>query len=176
MAAELREDHAAPERETLVGDGLSVKERLRVLVPRVSRTPRRAPPQGLYILHTNRCVMSEPFGVPERDQEYKIALRLLNQDPPFDRRILEDLTGRPKRYSELKPLLGDRNDHVLTKALDRLRDEGVLQQGVDLDRDQKVYQLTELGKLALFRMHEMVPHAESIRAYERGKSAQESQA
>lgn len=117
-----------------------------------------------------------PFGVPERDVEYRIALRLLNQDPPFDRRILEDLVGQPKRYSELKPLLGDRNDHVLTKALNRLREEGVIQQGVDLDRDQRVYHLTELGKLALFRMHEMVPHAESIRAYERGRDAQGTEA
>jgi DNA-binding HxlR family transcriptional regulator len=120
--------------------------------------------------------MSEPFGVPEEDLEYRLALRLLNQEPPFDRRVLEDLTGHPKRYSELKPLLGDRNDHVLTKALDRLRDEGVIQQGVDLDRDQRVYHLTELGKTVLFRMYQMVPHEQSIRAYERGRSAEESQA
>lgn len=119
--------------------------------------------------------MSE-FGMPERDVEYKLALRLLNQDPPFDRRILEDLVGQPKRYSELKPLLGDRNDNVLTKALDRLREEGLIQQGVDLDRDQRVYHLTELGKLTLFRMHEMVPHAESIRAYKRGRQGQETEA
>lgn len=86
----------------------------------------------------------------------------------MDRRILEDLVGKPKRYSDLKPLLGDRNDNVLTKALRRLRDEGVVQQGVDLEGDQRTYQLTELGKLVVFRMHEMVPHWESIRAYERG--------
>lgn len=86
----------------------------------------------------------------------------------MDRRILEDLVGKPKRYSDLKPLLGDRNDNVLTKALRRLRDEGVIQQGVDLEGNQRTYQLTELGKLVVFRMHEMVPHWESIRAYERG--------
>lgn len=115
--------------------------------------------------------MSDAFPLPERDVEYRIALRLLNQEPPFDRRIVEDLVGQPKRYTELKPLLGDRNDNVLTKALKRLREEGVIQQGIDLDRDQRVYHLTELGKLVLFRMHEMVPHWESIRAYERGSAA-----
>lgn len=118
--------------------------------------------------------MAEFFGLPERDAEYRIALRLLNQDPPFDRRILEDLVGRPKRYSELNVLPGDRNDDALTKALNRLREGGVIQQRVNLDRDQRVYQLTELGKLVLFRMHEMVPHAESIRAYERGERAEEA--
>lgn len=97
--------------------------------------------------------MSE-FGGPERDVEYRVVLRLLNQDPPFDRRILEDLVGQPKRYSELIPLLGDRDETALTKALNRLREGGIIQQGVDLDRNQRVYQLTELGKLTLFRVHD----------------------
>lgn len=112
--------------------------------------------------------MSEFFALPERDVEYSLAIRLLDQDPPLDRRILEDLVGQPKRYTDLKPLLGDRNDNVLTKALKRLRDDGLIQQGVDLDQDQRVYRLTELGKLTLFRLHEMVPHRQSIEAYERG--------
>lgn len=109
----------------------------------------------------------DPFPLPERDVDYRIALRLLTQDPPMDRRILEDLVGRPKRYSELTHLLEGRNDNVLTKALRRLRDEGVVQQGVDLRGDHRTYRLTELGKLVVFRLHEMVPHWESIRAYER---------
>lgn len=118
--------------------------------------------------------MSEFFALPERDVEYHLALRLLNQEPPFDRRILEDLVGRPKRYSELTPLLDGRNDNVLTKALRRLREDGLIQQGVDLDRDQKVYHLTELGKATVFSLHQMVPHWQSIQAYERGVQATNS--
>ncbi len=125
---------------------------------------------NIYLSTYRTVCVAEAFDLPSRDVEYELALRLLNQDPPLDRRILEDLVGQPKRYSDLKPLLGDRNDNVLTKALRRLRDEGTIQQGVDLDQNQRTYRLTELGKHVVFRLHEMVPHWESIQAYERGKA------
>jgi DNA-binding HxlR family transcriptional regulator len=115
--------------------------------------------------------MVEPWGLPPKDLEYKLAVRLLNQEPALDRRIVEALVGRPARYRDLRPLLGGRNDNVLTKALARLRTEGVIKQGLILDTKERKYALTELGKLVVFRLHEMVPHRESIEAYERGVKA-----
>ncbi len=115
--------------------------------------------------------MTEPSWMPEPDVEYKLALRLLNQDPPLDRRILEKLVGRPHRYTELKPLLKGRNDNVLTKALSRMRDEGLISQGLNTQTGERRYQLTELGKLVVFRIHEMLPYEEIIAAHERGVRA-----
>lgn len=121
--------------------------------------------------HTNWYAVKEFLALPEQDLEYRIAARLLTQEPPLDRQVVEEVMGRPRRYSELQPLLKGRNDNVLNKALARLRDEGVIQQGLDYVKDQKTYSLTALGKLVIFRMHEMVPHRESILAYERGVAA-----
>lgn len=121
--------------------------------------------------HTNRYVMVEPWGLPPRDEEFRLALRLLEQAPPLDREIVERLVGQPGRYRDLKPLLVGRNDNVLSKALARLRNEGILKQGLDVRSGEKRYSLTELGKLVVFRLHEMVPHHESIQAYERGVKA-----
>ncbi len=118
--------------------------------------------------------MPELFALPARDIEYRTAARLLNQEPPLDREIVEALVGRPSRYSELQPLLRGRNDNVLNKALARLRDEGVIQQGVDIERNHKTYSLTTLGKFVIFRLHEMVPHHDSILAYQRGAAALET--
>jgi|SRR5688572_17061464 len=107
--------------------------------------------------------------LPHPDAEYRLAYRLLAQDPPLDRAILEALVGQPRRYRDLRALLAGRYDNVLTKALARLKQEGAVRQGVDMDTADRSYGLTELGKLAVFRLHEMVPHAQSIRAYERGR-------
>jgi DNA-binding HxlR family transcriptional regulator len=113
-------------------------------------------------------VMSTTWGMPTPDVEYRLALRILDQQPPLDRDILEALVGRPQRYKELKPLLAGRNDNVLTKALARLRGDGVILQTIEARSATKRYALTELGKLVVFRLHEMVPHHQSIQAYERG--------
>lgn len=115
--------------------------------------------------------MTKPWGLPARDEEYRIALRLLHQAPPLDREIAEFLVGRPCRYRDLKPLLRGRNDNVLNKALARLRGEGAIQQGLDVASGEGRYALTELGKLVVFRLHEMVPHRQSIQAYGRGVKA-----
>lgn len=112
--------------------------------------------------------MPEPL---EGDIEYRIALRLLQQEPGLDLEILEDLVGERRRYGDLKHLLHGRNDNVLTKALRRLQDEGVIQAGLSRDLKHKTYGLTALGKLVVFCVHEMVPHHESIKAYERGLAA-----
>lgn len=113
----------------------------------------------------------EAWGLPEPDTEYRLALRLLQQEPPLDREIIEALVGQPHRYRDLKPLLRGRNDNVLNKALARLRDDGIIKQGIHLETGEKRYALTELGKLVVFRLHEMPPHHESIQAYERGVRA-----
>jgi DNA-binding HxlR family transcriptional regulator len=115
--------------------------------------------------------MSKAWGLPGRDEEFRLAVRLLGQRPAFDRQILETLVGRPARYRELRSLLDGRNDNVLNKALLRLRDEGVVKQGLDIDSGDRRYALTELGKLVVFRLHEMVPYQASIQAYERGVKA-----
>jgi DNA-binding HxlR family transcriptional regulator len=115
--------------------------------------------------------MLEFMPLPSEDADYRLAFRLVMQDPPLDREILEDLMGAPKRYGDLRRLLDGRNDNVLTKALARLRDEGAVHAGIDLESGDKLYGLMALGKLAILRMYQMLPHVESIRAYERGKSA-----
>lgn len=115
--------------------------------------------------------MPEPWGLPSVDLEFRLALRLLEQEPPLDRQIVEKLVGEPQRYRALRTLLAGRNDNVLNKALARLRDEAIIKHGVDAESGEKRYALTELGKLVVFRLHEMVPHHESIQAYERGVKA-----
>ncbi len=115
--------------------------------------------------------MTQAWALPPQDRDFSLAAKLLAKDPPLDRRIVEALVGTPKRYSELKPLLGGRNDNVLTKALHRLRNEGIIQQGLSHDLKETRYMLTELGKLVIFRLHEMIPHHQSIEAYQRGMAA-----
>lgn len=114
--------------------------------------------------------MPDPLPLPEPDIEYKLAARLLGKRDDLDLKILESLVGRPRRYSELKPLLKGRRDHVLTKSLQRLRRDGVIDQGLDLQQDdpERYYSLTNLGVLAVFRVHEMRPVQESIEAARRG--------
>lgn len=120
-----------------------------------------------------------PFGIrmaltvdplPE-DFEYRLAVRLLDQDPSFDREVIEALVGGRKRNSELKVLLRGRNVNVLTKVLKRLREEGVIQSGLTKDLRERTYALTGLGKLVVFRLHEMVPYHRSELAVKRGRRA-----
>lgn len=111
------------------------------------------------------------FGQPAPDEELAIAVRLLDHPTGLDLRILDALVGQPQRYSELRPLLDGGNDNTLNRALERLRDEGTIEQRLDLQRRQKVYALTALGKLVLFRVQQMRPHHESIHAYQRGQAA-----
>src|SRR5688572_16232840 len=105
------------------------------------------------------------------DYEYRVAVRLLDQEPPFDREIVETLVGGRKRYRELKPLLEGRNTNVLTTALARLREEGVIQSGLTPDLKDKTYRLTKLGVLVVFRLHEMIPYHRSKEAVQRGRAA-----
>jgi len=109
------------------------------------------------------------FGPPPKDVEYQLAHELWAQESQLDRAILHELVGQPCRYGDLKPLLGGRGDFVLTKALKRMRSKGIIKHGVDLRSKQGTYALTNLGKLVVFRMHEMVPIERSLDAFARGQ-------
>jgi DNA-binding HxlR family transcriptional regulator len=109
--------------------------------------------------------------LPEPDIEYRIAHALLGSAHGLDRAIVGALAGRPRRYSELKPLLKGKTDNNLTMALERLRRDGVIAQSVDTRKKPvlKTYELTQLGVLVLLRMHEMIPAHESARILLRGR-------
>ena len=108
--------------------------------------------------------------LPE-DHEYRVAIRLLDQDPPFDREVLEMLVGGPKRNTELQALLRGRNVNVLTKALARLREDGVIRAGLTDDLRERTYALTKLGTLVVFRLHEMIPYHRSEAMVHRARTA-----
>ena len=109
--------------------------------------------------------------LPPQDVEFRLAHALLGSTNPLDREVLVSLVGRPRRYSELKPLLGEKAENNLTMALDRLRRDGLLAQTVNARRRPvvKTYQLTDLGVLVVFRMNQMIPAHESVRALLRGR-------
>lgn len=110
---------------------------------------------------------------PAEDVEYHHAHRLLGQDNPLDRRIVETLVGRPRRYGELKGLLEGKRDHNLTMALDRLRRDGLVDQRVDASSRPTVksYELSQLGIQVVLRMHEMLPAHISAQILLRGQAA-----
>lgn len=111
------------------------------------------------------------WSLPEPDAEYALAIHLLSQPARTQLDILEALMGEPKTFSELRPLLRGRNNNVLTKALRALREQGLIQVGLRQDLKTKAYRLTSLGKLAILRSREMIPHHQSIEAYRRGRRA-----
>lgn len=113
------------------------------------------------------------FPLPPPDVEFRLAHALLGGTNPLDREIVLSLVGRPKRYSELKPLLGEKAENNLTMALDRLRRDGILAQTVNARKRPvtKTYHLTDLGVLVVFRMNQMIPAHESVQALLRGRGA-----
>lgn len=111
------------------------------------------------------------WNLPKPDTEYALAVRLLAQPAQTQLELLHELMGEPKTFTELRPVLKGRNNNVLTKALASLREHGLIQTGLRDDLKTKTYRLTSLGKLVILRSHEMVPHHESIQAYERGLKA-----
>lgn len=115
--------------------------------------------------------MSGFFGLPAQDAEHAIALRILSHDSSIDLDILDALVGHPQRYADLKRLLHGRNDKVLDRALKRLRDEGVVQQGYDVPSKQTRYALSTIGKLVLYRIQQLRPSHESVEAYRRAMDA-----
>lgn len=88
-----------------------------------------------------------PLEPPEPNTPLKKACAVLARDTDLDYGILGSLAEGAKRYSELKPLLGDRGDHNLTVSLKRLQEEGLVRrramaaEGRDIHR----YELSALG-------------------------------
>jgi DNA-binding HxlR family transcriptional regulator len=109
--------------------------------------------------------------LPVQDIEYRLAHALLGNTNGLDRAVVTALVGRPRRYSELKPLLDGKAENNLTMALDRLRRDGIIAQTVNARRRPpvKTYMLSELGVLVVFVMNQMVPAHESIEALRRGR-------
>lgn len=115
--------------------------------------------------------MSAFFGQPAKDAELALAVRLLDHETDLDFAIVDRLVGEPARYADLRGLLRGRNDTVLTRALSRLRDEGLIEQRLDLEGRARLYALTALGKLVYARIQQMRPYREGIDALLRGRRA-----
>lgn len=85
-----------------------------------------------------------------------MAHRLLGKKNPLDARVLDELIGRPKRYSELREaIITGRTDTPLTRALHRLRRDGLIRGRSDISENPPVdrYELTHLGADVLFMIH-----------------------
>lgn len=110
-----------------------------------------------------------PVVPPPEDIHLKLAHELLAKDSDLDLRILHDLLGHPKRYSELKPLLGDLNDHNLTVALKRLQRDGLIQRRTDARREPVVhrYEISPLGIQVVLAVQSMGPIHDAVRRYAR---------
>lgn len=83
---------------------------------------------------------------PDTDLERDLAHRLYARRG-LDVDLLDALVAHPRRYAELRTLLRGRNDNVLTKALRRLLDEGLVNQRGDptAKPPAMAYELTTLG-------------------------------
>lgn len=119
-----------------------------------------------------RMLMPAFFAQPAKDAELALAVRLLGHRTAIDLELLDSLVGQPMRYAALQDLLKGRNDTVLNRALSRLTREGLVQQRLDVRHRHRVYGLTALGKLVLYRVQQMRPVQQSIDAYRRGLAAQ----
>jgi DNA-binding HxlR family transcriptional regulator len=113
--------------------------------------------------------------LPPRDVEYLHAHRLLADANELRKRVVLELLGRPRRYGELRVLLGVRNDNSLTRALRYLQDDGLIDQRVDASQRPPAlsYELSPLGRVVLVRMLQMTPAEESARLLLRGKAARD---
>lgn len=114
------------------------------------------------------------FALPHKNAEHALALKLLARESELDLGIIDSLVGRPQRYSDLSPLLKGRNDKVLDRALARLQNDGLIQQGYDLPSKQKRYSLTAIGKLVLYRVQQLRPFEENLQAYRQAQAASEA--
>jgi DNA-binding HxlR family transcriptional regulator len=114
------------------------------------------------------------FALPPKNAEHAIAIQLLGQESALDLDIVDALVGQPKRYSDLRHLLKGKDDKVLDRALARLQDHAIIQQGYDVQSKQKRYSLTTIGKLVLYRVQQLRPYEESLDAYRKARAAAEA--
>lgn len=100
-------------------------------------------------------VLSFPSS-PAGASEVEAAQRLLASGD-LDRRVLGAIVGRPRRFGELKTLLGTRTEANLTQSLRRLTRDGlIVQRAADWDDPSiKTHELTTLGTRVLFHIVEL---------------------
>ena len=95
----------------------------------------------------------------------ELALRYASRPDGLPYRVLHELLGQPRRYSELKPLLGELNDNNLTAALRQLADNGLVAQVVSYERDReapvKSHRLTAFGVQTVLVMHSVKPQVQA---------------
>lgn len=82
------------------------------------------------------------------DPIVQAAHRILGKESPLDRQVLRHLAREAARFRDLRPFLDGRSDNVLTVALDRLEDEGLLKRRLDASARPAVprYVLTAQGR------------------------------
>lgn len=116
-----------------------------------------------------RPAAEEDEGIPDPDV---LAYRLIARESPLDRAILHELIGRPKRYADLKPLLGEKADNNLTVALKRLQEWGLIERRTDARREPVVhsYELTPLGIQVILAIPAIQPIHESMARFERARA------
>lgn len=86
-----------------------------------------------------------PLRPPEAFLERRLAHRIYASRSLLQAEILDLLVRAPgSRYSDLQRLLKGRRDQVLTDALRKLQDEGLVQQR-GFGPKRSTYQLTSLG-------------------------------
>lgn len=108
------------------------------------------------------CVDESHFAVPQEGEEAKLAHALIGRKDALDRRVLEELLGDPKRFRDLRHLVGTKSDTLLTRTLSRLGDAGLVRQGLNLKDpgDPRYYAATRLGVQVALKAHEFRPVAD----------------
>lgn len=101
--------------------------------------------------------------IPPDLGEYQTALRLLGGHK-VEREVLFRLVGRPRRYSDFKPVLRGQNDTALTRALSRLCDDWALvdrRTEIKGGREIDLYEINALGVHVLFLLDRLRPVQET---------------
>lgn len=112
----------------------------------------------------------DPASVPP-EIDLRVAYALLGKENDLERSILYSLLGQPKRYSELKPLIGKKRDNNLTVALARLQSEGLIERRTRA-REQPVthvYGISYLGIHVVFALQSIRPLQEHLDAFQKAR-------
>lgn len=111
------------------------------------------------------------FPLPLADEDLRLAHRLVGTKNRLDLAILRTLVGRPRRYSELQPLLGGKNDNNLNMALQRLRRDGLIRQRRVLTQTPTTleYELSTQGIRVYELSFQILPIADAVALYRRAE-------
>jgi len=128
------------------------------------------------IAHNGYCVagsLSEtPPPIPTvEDAHLKLAYELTLQESGLGKLVLYNLLGRPRRYKELKELLGERRDHNLTVALQSLQRSGLIDRRTSARTRPVVhtYEITPLGIQVVLAMQTIRPLQESLEIFRKAQ-------